>query len=387
MSWKKFFRRRRWDEERAHELDAHLEMETAENIARGMSGEDAAAAAHRKLGNTTLLREEIYRMNSLGLIETLWQDLHYGARTLRKSPGFTIVAVLTLALGIGVNTAIFSMVDWLVFQQLPVQDPKALTYLGFIRGGPLHNDVQFSFPEYRQITEECGKEFDGMAAVSFGGASGGQSGPDGLTFQGKTRPVQTYFVTANFFSLLGLQPALGRFFAAREGNAAGGDPVVILSWEYWHSRCPRGSDGGAQERVAGRLKAAALGRVACLNGYRRAVRLKAFVFERLLRGRPQRRLVSIFRKIAIPADDLFANGNSHQPLRLAGVPGYFSTICSHRRPLSNYLFRLLDQHFGLPSMTPWSSNSGPQSAWLPSPSVRPRRSGRALLPPGPSRSA
>src|SRR5215467_6391393 len=236
MSWKKFFRRRRWDEERARELDTHLEIETVENIARGMSGEDAAAAAHRKLGNTALVREEIYRMNSLGFIETLWQDLRYGARTLRKSPGFTIVAVLTLALGIGVNTAIFSMVDWLMFQQLPIKNPKALTYLGFIRGGPLHNDVQFSFPEYRQIMEECGPEFAGMAVVSFGGASGAQSGPDGLTFQGKTRPVQTYFVTGNFFSLLGLQPARGRFFAAQEGNAAGADPVVVLSWEYWQSR-------------------------------------------------------------------------------------------------------------------------------------------------------
>src|SRR5882757_9761573 len=237
MSLLRFFRRSQWDEERARELAAYLEIETAENVARGMSAEEARAAAHRKLGNAALVREEIYRMNSLGFIETLWQDLRYGARMLRKSPGFAFVAVLTLALGIGANTAIFSMVDWLVFQQLPVTDPKSLTYIGMaLRGSASHNDPQFSFREYQEITQQCATQFDGIAAAAFGGSSGGQVSSDGLTYQGMTRPVQTYFVTGNFFSLLGLTPALGRFFDPREGQAAGADPVTVLSWEYWHSQ-------------------------------------------------------------------------------------------------------------------------------------------------------
>src|SRR5690242_13572063 len=143
MSVSRFFRRRRWDEERARELAAYLEIETAENVERGMSAEEARAAAHRKLGNPTRVCEEIYRMNSLGFLETLWQDIRYGARMLLKNPGFTLVAVLTLALGIGANTAIFSMVDWLVFQKLPVPDPKTLIYLGFVQGTGLRNDIQF----------------------------------------------------------------------------------------------------------------------------------------------------------------------------------------------------------------------------------------------------
>src|SRR5208282_4280314 len=126
MSWIRFFRRRYWDEERARELDAYLEAETDENIARGMSPEEARYAAHRKLGNTTLIREEIYHMNSLGWLDTFWQDVCYGLRQLRRSPGFTAVAVLTLALGIGANTAIFTLVDALVLRPLPVADPDRL---------------------------------------------------------------------------------------------------------------------------------------------------------------------------------------------------------------------------------------------------------------------
>ena len=85
---RRFFRRRYWDEERARELEAYLEIETDENIARGMSPEEARYAAHRKLGNTTLIREEIYHMNSLGWLETLWQDLRFAVRMLREESRF-----------------------------------------------------------------------------------------------------------------------------------------------------------------------------------------------------------------------------------------------------------------------------------------------------------
>src|SRR6185503_5846657 len=100
MGWSRFFRRRFWREERGRELEAHLQIETDENIARGLSPDEARHAAERRLGNLLRIREEIYAMNTIGLLETMGQDILYGARQVRRNPGFTAVAVMTLALGI-----------------------------------------------------------------------------------------------------------------------------------------------------------------------------------------------------------------------------------------------------------------------------------------------
>ncbi|MGH9656539.1 MAG: permease prefix domain 1-containing protein [Bryobacteraceae bacterium] len=126
MRWSRFFRRKQWDEERARELQAYLEIETDENITRGMTPEQARQAARRRLGNSTLIREEIYQMNSIRFLESIWQDVRYGVRTLAKSRMFTFVVIASLALGIGANTAIFSLIDAALLKMLPVKNPEQL---------------------------------------------------------------------------------------------------------------------------------------------------------------------------------------------------------------------------------------------------------------------
>jgi putative ABC transport system permease protein len=165
----------------------------------------------------------------------LVQDLRQALRQFRKRPGFFSVAVLTLALGIGANTAIFSMVDWLVLRPLPIKDPEQMSFLVF-SGGEGNSEDQFSYPEFEEVRRQTTDVFSGVSPFIFGGLEGSQSSPNGLTADGVTKPVQTVYVGGNFFSLLGVTPYLGRFILPMEGTAPGADPVVALSYDYWRSR-------------------------------------------------------------------------------------------------------------------------------------------------------
>src|SRR5919106_3196991 len=134
MSWTKFFRRRQRDDDAAREIASYIAIETDENIARGMPPQAAHDAAVRKFGNTTRVREEIYWMNTIRPIDTLWQDLRFAVRLLMRDKGFAAAAIISLALGIGANTAIFQLLDAVRLRTLPVDRPDELVEVRFRPG-------------------------------------------------------------------------------------------------------------------------------------------------------------------------------------------------------------------------------------------------------------
>ena len=158
---------------------------------------------------------------------TFMQDLRYATRMLWKSPAFTIVAVLTLALGIGANTAIFSIVDSFLLRPLPVKDAARLTVLACEQNqGPLQ--TQFSYPDLQEIREQTTNIFADMFGYSLG--------LDGMSVNGHADRIVTVYVTGNYFSALSLQPAAGRLLLPSEGKEVGADPVLVLSHPYWKKR-------------------------------------------------------------------------------------------------------------------------------------------------------
>ncbi|HEU5335516.1 MAG TPA: ABC transporter permease, partial [Terriglobales bacterium] len=157
------------------------------------------------------------------------QDIHYAARQLRRSPAFVLIVVITLAVGIGANTAIFNIVDWLLLRPLPVQNPGQLTTIWQQQG---HQEVLFpgcSIPDYRDLSAQSTAVFSdvfGYGLDLMGLSVGGK----------KADRIITNYVTGNFFSALGLKPALGRLILPAEGNSPGADPVLVLSYSYWQQR-------------------------------------------------------------------------------------------------------------------------------------------------------
>jgi putative ABC transport system permease protein len=235
MGWKRLIRRAQWDRERASEMASYLEMETAWNQERGMSAEAAHHAAQRKLGNTTLIREEIYRMNTITFVETLWQDLQYAIRALRKSPAFAAVAILSLALGIGANTAVFSLVHAVLLRPLPYAQADRLMLMGqkFDRSDGT-NLLESEF------LKEHGKSFAATAAFR---------GPydSNLQYAGAREWIASMPVAEDFFRTLGVKLAMGREFNADE-TRPGGTSAIILSDGLW--RRMFGSDREVLGRAA-----------------------------------------------------------------------------------------------------------------------------------------
>ena len=202
----------------------HIEIETQDNIERGMSPDEARYAALCKFGNVTRAKEESREAWGFVWLEQFMQDIRYGIRGLRKSPGFTIVAVLTLALGIGANTAIFSVVQGVMLAPLPYPDPDKLVLIW--QGNPHAPHVSMSLPDFRDWQREA-RSFEQIAAERW--FEFNLSGP------GLPEHVNGYETSSNFFITLGVRPSLGREFSTDE-DRPGGAPVALLSDKQWKNR-------------------------------------------------------------------------------------------------------------------------------------------------------
>jgi predicted permease len=230
MSWlKQLFSRRRLYGDLSEEIREHLEEKVEELMAGGMSREEATYAARREFGNVTLVEQDSRTVWRWVAIEDFFTDVRFGARMLRKNPGFTAIAVFTLALGIAANATIFSFVSAVTFRKPTVSDPDRLMVV--YGTNPTHEwgtyQNPISAPNFFTWKNE-NRVFSDLAAANVLETAN-------LTGQGDPERVSARSVTANYFSILGVSPALGRTFAADE-DQGGKDHVVVLNHELWERR-------------------------------------------------------------------------------------------------------------------------------------------------------
>jgi predicted permease len=217
------------------EMRFHIDMRTAENISRGMSPEEARLDAERRFGNLTRVKERGYDVRSGRWLETLWLDLRYGARMLVKKPGFTALAILALALGIGANTAVFSVINALLLRPFPYADANRLVMVWDSNQEIGVDFVEASYPNFADWKSQ-NSVFEGMGyymnwMIDLG-----------LREVERTPVVG---VSHDLFSLLGTQPALGRAFLPEDGTPSGA-PAVVISHGFWQQHL------GADPKVIGK---------------------------------------------------------------------------------------------------------------------------------------
>jgi len=215
-------RRKRMLEDLGQAIREHIEVETQDNIERGMSPEAARYAALRKFGNITRVQEETRETWSVVWLDRLMQDIRYGLRILRHSPGFTAIALLTIALGVAANVSVFSFADALFLRTVPAKDPAGLVR---ITAPEPQGGSYFSYPEYAYLRDHTTTLEAIVAHYS--------TAPLYVTANGETGEVQGAVVSSGYFSILGLRPYLGRFFAPDDDSVPDRDAVAILGFGFW----------------------------------------------------------------------------------------------------------------------------------------------------------
>jgi predicted permease len=238
MSWfnrfSNLFRPENVDEELDEELKFHLDARTRDNLRAGMNPEAAQRDARRRFGNATLAKERAHEMNIVISIETIGSDLRYSVRCLLKSPGFTMVALLTLALGVGANTAVFSLINGLLLRPLPVPHAEQLAVLRLVEGDSDPNDYVFCAPFFRGLENKHDIFSDVFAYNGDTLQVRGQSGSEN---------VPGMLVSGQFFEAMETAPLLGRYLTPLD-DQPGGSPAglaVVISEEFWNNHFNRAS--------------------------------------------------------------------------------------------------------------------------------------------------
>ena len=237
---KALFHRERRNLEIKEELQGYLEAAADEKVRRGMTREQALRAVKSEIGTSETVRHKVWSAGWESGVESLWQDIRYGARQLLKSPGFSIVAILSLALGIGANTAIFTLINDLLLKSLPVRDPQQLVSFGKASGGGILGGFDhagpvdiFAYDSYKGLERENGQagKLEGICAFSsfpiqVSVRSG--SGADGPATQ-----AVSHLVSGTFFSVLGAAPMIGRTIGPEDTETPGRNAVAVISHRYW----------------------------------------------------------------------------------------------------------------------------------------------------------
>lgn len=234
------------------ELRFHVEREKEAYIAEGMSRAEAQRRAAIAFGGMERARHQCVEEHPAWLWSSLLRDLRYGIRGLWRNPGFTVVSVLTLALGIGANTTIFSLLDQALLRALPVADPQRLVVLSFAGSNPGHTQSdggdtpgrrhEFSYPMYRDLRDR-NDVLSGIIAEF--------PATVGVTWQNHSESVAAELVSGNYFQILGVSPALGRLLVAGDETAAGANPVAVLSFDFWKTHLNEAPVAGATLLING----------------------------------------------------------------------------------------------------------------------------------------
>jgi macrolide transport system ATP-binding/permease protein len=208
----------------AEEWQFHIDLRTEENIRRGMTPKEARRSAEQHFGNAGYIKDVSWDVRGGGVMETVWQDVRFGIRQLRRSPGFTFVAVLSLGLGIGGNALIFSLISTILLRPLPISDPEQVFAIHQGRERDASYSQSMSYPNYKDIRDR-NAVLSGMGVYRFD--------PMSLSHNGSNERVWGYLVSGNYFDVLGVQAFLGRTFTADEDRTPNSHPVAVLSYGCW----------------------------------------------------------------------------------------------------------------------------------------------------------